>query len=349
MEDCTLSLDVDHVALGVNPKVISAKEHTYDKFIEPSIRQKFAKIRDNYNELRLQLDGGYSVVFRAYNEGVAYRFETALPQQQVKIYGEEVKYNFAGNAIAYYPQEDSFMSHNERKYLPRRLNEIASEFIASMPVVLDATGGAKVALAESDVEEYPGLWFRGTGGPGLVGTFPHYPLKEKLEGDRNYFVTEAADYIAVTSGTRTYPWRIIGMVDRDADLLTNQMVYLLAKPSQLQDTSWIKPGKVAWDWWNAQQHLRRRFQIWREHADLQVLHRFRSQSTGSSTSFSTKAGTNLATCSMSFPKSIWKSLLRTRNKKTLASFLWVVWKTLDDQFDPAFDLVGRSGELRESR
>ena len=81
LEDCTLSLDVDHVTLGVNPKVVSAKETSHDQIIEPPVRQKFAKIRDNYNELRLQLEGNYSVVFRAYNEGAAYRFETTLPQK----------------------------------------------------------------------------------------------------------------------------------------------------------------------------------------------------------------------------------------------------------------------------
>ena len=98
---------------------------------------------------------------------------------------------------------------------------------------------------------YPGLWLHGTGGNGLAATFPPYPLKENLTGDRDYRVVESADYIAVTAGTRTFPWRVIGIADRDGDLLTNQIVYLLEKPSQVQDTSWIKPGKVAWDWWNA--------------------------------------------------------------------------------------------------
>ena len=342
MEDCTLSLDVDHVALGVNPKVISAKERTNDQVIEPPIRQKFAKIRDNYNELRLQLDGGYSVVFRAYNEGVAYRFETALSQRQVKVYGEEVKYNFAGNAIAYYPQEDSFMSHNERRYLPQHLNEIASEFIASMPVVLDATGGAKVALAESDVEEYPGLWFHGTGGPGLVGTFPHYPLKEKLEGDRNYFVTEAADYIAVTSGTRTYPWRIIGMVDRDADLLTNQIVYLLAKPSQLQDTSWIKPGKVAWDWWNYNNIYGVDFkagvntQTYKYYIDFAAKY-------GLQYIILDEGWYKLGNVLDVVPEINMEELTAYAKQKNVGIILWVVWKSLDDQLIPALDLWAKWG------
>ncbi len=89
--------------------------------------------------------------------------------------------------------------------------------------------GAKVAIAESDLEEYPGMWLRGTRGPGLSATFPGYPLKEKLEGDRNFRVVEEADYIASTTGTRTYPWRLMGIVEKDGDLLTNQLVWLLER------------------------------------------------------------------------------------------------------------------------
>src|ERR1700733_5712811 len=116
-ENCTLALDVEHHKLGVQPKVIDAKQSSHDQVVEPVVRQKFAKIRDHYNELRLSMDRGYAVVFRAYNEGVAYRFETSMPQTQVKIYGEESTFNFPRNYLVYYPQEDSFFSHNERKYL----------------------------------------------------------------------------------------------------------------------------------------------------------------------------------------------------------------------------------------
>ena len=133
---------------------------------------------------------------------------------------------------------------------PRKMAAIAPATLGSLPAVVDA-GGVKVAIAESDVEDYPGLWLRGTGGNALTAAFPPYPLKETLEKDRDFKVTQAADYIAVTKGTRTFPWRVMGIAEKDGDLITNPLVWLLAKPSQVQDTSWIKPGKVAWDWWNA--------------------------------------------------------------------------------------------------
>src|SRR5262249_58703048 len=112
-------------------------------------------------------------------------------------------------------------------------------------------GGENVAAGEAGVEACRGLG-RGGGKAGRLPAFlPPYPLKEKLERDRDYKITQAADYIAVTKGARAYPWRLLGVAEKDGDLITNSLVWLLAKPSQLQDTSWIRPGKVAWDWWNA--------------------------------------------------------------------------------------------------
>src|SRR5207302_6298589 len=116
----------------------------------------------------------------------AYRFETSLPQEKVKVDGEESTFNFPTNFVVYYPQEDSFYSHNERKYLPQHLSEIAPEFIATLPAIVDVGQGAKLAIAESDLEDYPGLWLHGTGGPGLAATFPAYPLKEVQASDRDY-------------------------------------------------------------------------------------------------------------------------------------------------------------------
>src|SRR5579871_5749086 len=237
LENSTISLDVDHKKLGVDAKMLDAKTRSNDQAVEPVVRQKFAKIRDHYNELRLNMDGGYVVVFRAYNEGAAYRFETSFSQAQVKVFGEESIFRFPSNFVVYYPQEDSFYSHNERKYLPQHLNEIAPAFLATLPAVVDIGEGAKLAIAESDLEDYPGLWLHGMGRPALAATFPPYPLKENLTSDRDYRVVETADYIASTAGTRTFPWRVIGIADKDGDLLTNQIVYLLEKPSLVEDTS----------------------------------------------------------------------------------------------------------------
>ena len=94
LQNSTFSIDIDHNTLGVQPRVRETKQRSYDGTLEPPVRQKFAKVRENYNELRLEMEGNYAVVFRAYNEGTAYRFETSLPQTEVKVYGEEIEPSF---------------------------------------------------------------------------------------------------------------------------------------------------------------------------------------------------------------------------------------------------------------
>ncbi len=342
LDDCTLSLDIEHQTLGVDPTVIDARQRSYDQVVEPVVRQKFAKIRDHYNELRINLQGGYSVVFRAYNEGAAYRFETSLPQSQVKVYKEEANFNFPSNFVVYYPQEDSFFSHNERKYVPQHLSEIAPEFIASLPAVVDLTGGAKLAIAESGLEDYPGLWLRGTGGNGLAATFPPYPLKEELEGDRNFRVTQTADYIAVTSGTRAFPWRVMGIADKDADLLTNQIVWLLEKPSQLKDTSWIKPGKVAWDWWNANNIYSVDFKSGVNTATYKYYIDFASKY-GIPYIILDEGWYKLGNVLQVVPEMNMEDLTAYAKEKDVGIILWVVAKSLDDQLIPALDQFQKWG------
>ena len=109
LRNCSLSIDIDHKTLGLNPKVKATKPNTVDREIEPVVRQKSARLHENYNELRLEMEGNYAIVFRAYNEGVAYRLETSLPQSEVKVYSEEMSLNFAGDYNVYYPKEDSFL------------------------------------------------------------------------------------------------------------------------------------------------------------------------------------------------------------------------------------------------
>ncbi len=342
LENNTISLDIDHKKLGLDPKVTDAKTSSHDQIVEPVVRQKFAKIRDHYNQLRLTLEGGYSVTFRAYNEGLAYRFETALPAQQVKIYGEESAFNFAANDLVYYPQEDSFYSHNERKYLPQRLSEIAPAFLATLPAVVDVGEGAKVAIAESDLEDYPGLWLHGTGGPGLAATFPPYPTKESLTSDRDYRVVETADYIAATSGARTFPWRVLGIVDHDGDLLTNQIVYLLEKPSVIEDTSWIKPGKVAWDWWNDNNVYGVDFKAGVNTATYKYFIDFAAKY-GIPYIILDEGWYKLGNVLEVVPEINMEELTAYARQKNVGIILWVVWKTLDDQLIPALDQFQKWG------
>jgi alpha-glucosidase len=341
LQDSTLSINVEHKTLGTSPKVISAKERSVNQVLEPVVRQKFAKIHENYKEIRLEFDGGYATMFRAYNDGAAYRLETSLKQEQVKIYTEEAIFNFPENEPVFYPQEESLFSHNERRYLPLHLKDISESAIATLPAVVDVRG-VKVAIAESDVDDYPGLWLHGTGGNALAAMFPPYPLKEKLERDRDFRVTESADYIAVTKGNRTLPWRIIGIAERDADLLTNQLTWLLAKPSEVNDTSWIKPGKVAWDWWNANNVYGVDFKAgintatYKYYIDFAAKYRIPYI-------ILDEGWYELGNLLEVVPEINMEEILAYAKQKNVGVILWVIWKTLDDQLEPALNQFEKWG------
>ncbi len=341
LKDSRLSLKIDAATLGLAPRLKSATPGTHDGTLQPVVRQKAAVLRDHYNELRLDMEDGYSVVFRAYDEGVAYRWETRLPAAEVKVFAEEVALNFTDNFFAYYPEEESFFSHNERIFLPRALGDLAAKNLASLPAVVDANG-IKIAVAESDVDDYPGLWLRGTGGNGLAGTFPPYPLEEKLERDRDLKVTKTADYIALTKGTRTYPWRLLGVALKDGDLITNPLVYLLASPTTLTDTAWIKPGKVAWDWWNANNIGGVDFKSGVNTATYKYFIDFAAQH-GIEYVMLDEGWYVLGDLMKIAPGMDLEEITTYAKKKNVGIILWVVWKTLDDQLIPALDQFARWG------
>jgi alpha-glucosidase len=342
LENSTLSMRVDQATLGEAPRVRKATPRSVNQVLTPPVRQKAETLRERFYELRLDMRGGYAVVFRAYDDGVAYRFETALPAPEVKVYAEEVALHFPGDLGVFFPKEEGFFSHQERSYDYVRLKDIPATAIASMPAVVDGPGGVKLAVAESDVEDYPALWLKGTAGNALAGTFPAYPLKEVLEKDRDLKVTERAEYIALTTGTRTYPWRIVGIAEKDGDLLTNALVYLLAKPSQVADTSWIKPGKVAWDWWNANNLHGVDFksgintQTYKHYIDFAARH-------GIEYVVLDEGWYGLGDVMKIAPEMDMEDLTAYARQKNVGIILWLVWNTFDAKMDEALAQYERWG------
>jgi len=332
----TLALTIDEVRFGAAPKVTKVSRSSTDAVVTPPVRQTAATLTDRHNELRLACAGGVTVVFRAYDLGVAYRFETALPRARVKVTGEEATFRFAStpDTDVYYPREESFFSHNERQFKRVRFGDLPPAALASIPAVVETPVGPKVAIAEADIEDYPGLWLRGTGGPALTATFPPYPLEEKLTRDRDLRVTRAAGYIADTRGARTFPWRVLGVAEKDVDLVGNPLCYLLARPSEIKDTSWIRPGKVAWDWWNA---LNLRDVKFKPGVNTETYEAYIDFAADYGLEYIIldegwyKPGDLLSTApALDMPR-----LLAHARAKHVGIILWAVWKTLADQLEPA--------------
>ncbi|MGZ3751337.1 MAG: glycoside hydrolase family 97 protein [Mucilaginibacter sp.] len=243
----------DGMILGENPSVKSAKTVAVNEEIKTPIYKK-DKISNNYNELTLTFKGDYGLIFRAYNDGVAYRFFTAK-SYGITITNEQANFNFKNDDKAFLPFVNDYRNHDkfntsfESHYDHINLSTIKKDTLAFLPVLVDLGNGKKAAILEADLQDYPGMYVTGNQNHGLQGVFAPYPTEEALKGI-NYVVNKRADYIAETKGTRSFPWRVVIISTEDKQLANNDMMQRLGAPSKVFDLSWIKPGKVAWDWWN---------------------------------------------------------------------------------------------------
>lgn len=218
-------------------------------------------VRDYYNELTLRFKGDYSVVFRAYNDGVAYRFVNHA-KKPFCILNEEVDYRFPADVMASVPYVNAgkdgdyngqFHNSFENVYTTAPISQLNKERLMFLPLVVQATPEVKVCITETDLNNYPGLYLTNAkGSNSLSGIQAPYPKTMKQGGHNNLQmrVQTREEYIAKVDGPRNFPWRVAVVTTRDTQLAASNLSYLLAEPSKLSDTSWIKPGKVAWEWWN---------------------------------------------------------------------------------------------------
>ncbi len=333
----------DGTKLGKNVRLNNVKRRTVQEKIYPVIKEKRAEINDDFEEITINFRGNYGLIFRAYNDGVAYRFFSGY-RTQIVVNAEESLFCFPEDWEVWFPVVESFHSSYERQYQKLKLSAIGSKRMAYLPVLVDNPNGPKIIITESDLIDYPGMYLIGSddGEPKLQAIFPPYPLEEEQVKDRTLRVTKGAPYIARTNGNREFPWRVIGLARKDGDLIESDLVYRLARPNQLKDTSWIKPGKVAWDWWNS----------------LNVFGvDFRS---GINTEtylyyidFASKYGIEYVILDegWSDPADLFKinpnldieKILKAAKEKKVGLILWCVWLTLDRQLKPALDLFAKWG------
>ena len=249
LKDNSLQLALKDEVLGQNPRLRRRKYVSVDEQLTPVMPLKFSTVTNQYNQLTLTFKN-YSVEFRAYDDGVAYRFVTSR-KGEVEVLGEEFAVNFPDDYLLHLQQPGGFKTSYEEPYTHVSSNEWKpSDKMSVLPVLIDTRKQYKILISESDLTDYPCMFLKGTGDNGIVSTFPKAPLAFGEDGDRSLKVTQEADYIAKTSGARNYPWRYFVLTKDDRQLLENTMTYKLAGKNQLQDVSWIKPGQVSWEWWN---------------------------------------------------------------------------------------------------
>lgn len=236
--------------LGENETVSSTETRTVDNVITP-LYGKNAELAEHFNELKVHFTDGFSLIVRAYDEGVTYRFVTAVGGDVI-IESETATFNLTGSPSVFFPEADGAMQSWERSYLSyASINDIALNRFAVTPTMFSYAGPVRVVIAEADLFDYPGMYVQRTAS-GMKGKWAQYPKTVSDPGDiyKYHRVLTRENYLAKTKGTREYPWRVIIISSEDKDLLNNELIYKLAKPSVVTNTSFIKPGKSAWEWWH---------------------------------------------------------------------------------------------------
>lgn len=250
-----IDLALSTAKLSDELKVVSTKTRSVNDFIISPVPEKRKVIPDVYNELIIKFKKPYSILFRVYNDGVAYRIVTAF-KDSIVVKNEIAEFNFKQDEKVLipivHPREDvdHFHTSFEELYQFKNVDSITKNDLAYTPVLVGDTNAIKLAITESDLEDYPGMFLSGSNNNGLHGEFAGYPLEEKMTGGgfQQLVVTRRADFIAKTKGTRNFPWRVIMIAPTDADLPGNDLVYRLASPAKQKDVSYVHPGQGTDEW-----------------------------------------------------------------------------------------------------
>lgn len=255
LRDFKMALTLSGEQYGENPQVKKVKKNSIREDIQREVPIKNAIVKNYANEVVLEMKGGWSVVFRAYDDGVAYRFVTSKAGQ-VTVDDELVYLAFDDETQLTMSQAATFRQSFEELYTHVAAKDYTAEDKMNyLPLYFQTPEGYQVLFSETAVEDYPHMFLKGMGKSDMKSIFPPYPLEVEQQGDRHMIPSKTANYIAETEGTRAFPWRFF-VISKDArDIVANEMEYILATPNAIGDTSWIQPGKVQWDWWHG-------FQAW---------------------------------------------------------------------------------------
>ncbi|MDN5210545.1 glycoside hydrolase family 97 N-terminal domain-containing protein [Fulvivirgaceae bacterium BMA12] len=224
LDKSPVSITVNGQKLGDNPRVKRTKTRQVNEVITPVVKEKFAQFPDQYNMLSLDFRGNYGLDFKAYNDGIAYRFRTAY-KKDITVDAEEINYRFTADHKTTFPIADGFFTHYERGYTTQPMSKLGKAEMSCLPVMVHLDDGVKVVISEADLYDYPGYYLKNTAVKnGLNAVFPLYPKKYEQPNDRDVKVAEREAYLGITSGTRTFPWRFMVITDTDKELIENTMV-----------------------------------------------------------------------------------------------------------------------------
>lgn len=242
-------------SLSEKVKIKSSDIIVVDETIISPVPEKRKIVKDNYNQLTINFSQPYSLIFRVYDDGVAYRIATRF-KDSIVIQSEKAMFAFEKGRKILLPlidpgqRTDKFHTSFEELYQSKTIDSLTTQSFAYSPVLIGGGEEVKIAITESDLEDYPGMFLQGTGTNAIEGLFAPYPLETKMTDGEfpQEVVTKRANYIAKTKGTRNFPWRVFIIAKEDKDLPGCDLVYRLASPAKIKDVSWINPGKGTDEW-----------------------------------------------------------------------------------------------------
>lgn len=243
-----VDISIDGKNMIEEARVRKVVRNASQQVVRPVIPIKSEVIEDKYNELTLKFNNRMSITFRAYDNGIAYRFSSDLKKGKVRVDKEILDLAIPDSSQGFLMQEKDFLSMSESPYICQQINTYKDGALFSLPALFQVKNKF-IEILESDVVDFPGLWLV-KNGQSFQSEHPQKALETKA-GPCYYeqYVTKRASYIAETTGNRNYPWRIFAIADQEKELITNQLVYLLATPAVEDDYSWIQPGLATLDWW----------------------------------------------------------------------------------------------------
>jgi alpha-glucosidase len=334
--NCHLQMRLKNQILGENPKLAKQETGYVSEVLTAIVPLKFSTVKNEYNRLKLTFKDNYSIEFRVFNDGFAYRFITNF-KNEIEVMDEDFSISFHADYLVHLQQTEGFRTSCEEPYTHIRSWDFVNEKrnMTYLPLLIDTKTDCKILISESALIDYPGMFLIGTEGNGMKAVFPHVPLAFSPEGDRSLKIVKEADYIAKTQGMRSFPWRYFIISKNDAQIVENTMNMRLAGKCEIADPSWIKPGQASWEWWNAASPYGQ---------DVNFVAGFNLDTYKYFIDFASKYGVKYIVMDEGWAKSTRDpytpnpvvdvhELIRYGNTKNVGIFLWLTWLTVENNFE----------------
>lgn len=332
----------NHLSFTGSNDVLQSERVHVSEIISSPLYVKSSVVKDEYNALTLDFKNDFSLEFRMYDDGFAYRFISTI-DKDIIVESESLDIQVNENAYVYFPEESSLVSHYERQYAHQKVDSLQKNQFCSLPFLLEDNSGVKILFTESDLDNYPGLFMKKTAENTFSSLHPNYVLKaENISNNDRREKLEYTDFIAKTEGKRSFPWRVF-IVGNEKDIVESNLAYLLASPSAIDNTDWINPGQVAWDWYNANNITGVNFrsgintQTYKYYIDFAAANGIPYILIDEGWS---KTTTNLSESRASINI---QELVQYGASKGIGIFLWALWKPLDEDLSRLLALYNSWG------